>query len=95
MEEKIFLETLVRQLVSCPDDVEITRTQDERGVLLYLKVNPVDAGRIIGKRGRAAQALRVILKIFGGANMSFINLRIHDPRREAIDGQDTNQSLGI
>lgn len=82
-----FVEFVVKSLVSKPDAVSIKRTIDEKGVLLELTVDPEDLGRVIGKRGAAAQALRTLLRALGTKNDARYNLKIVDvggerPRRE-------------
>jgi predicted RNA-binding protein YlqC (UPF0109 family) len=59
---KDLLEYLAKALVDNPDDVEIETIEGERSVILQLKVNPEDIGKVIGKQGRIAQALRTIVK---------------------------------
>ena len=82
MEDKVFLETIVKELVDKPEDVVVEREVDERGVLLTLKVNPEEMGKIIGKQGQTARALRTLLKIVGNKMNSYINLKIYEPERE-------------
>ncbi len=57
-EDQIFLETLVKALVDHPEAVAIVRTVDEMGVLLTLKVHADDMGKIIGRSGNTAKAIR-------------------------------------
>ncbi len=83
MEDKVFLETIVKELVDKPEDVVVEREVDERGVLLTLKVNPEEMGKIIGKQGQTARALRTLLKIIGNKMNSYINLKVYEPEREA------------
>ena len=47
--DKEFLEFIVKALVGNPDAVKVTREVDEMGVLLVLKIDPVDMGKIIGQ----------------------------------------------
>lgn len=54
------LEHLVRGIVDHPDDV-VVRQNNRRGVTLEVKVNPEDMGRVIGKAGRTASALRTVV----------------------------------
>jgi len=82
MQDKEFLETIVKELVDKPEDVVVDRTVDERGVLLTLKVNPEEMGKIIGKQGQTARALRTLLKIIGNKANSYINLKVYEPDRE-------------
>ncbi|HEY5493901.1 MAG TPA: KH domain-containing protein [Candidatus Anoxymicrobiaceae bacterium] len=59
---KDLLEYLAKALVDNPDDVHIEVIEGERSVILQLKVNQEDIGKVIGKQGRIAQALRTIVK---------------------------------
>lgn len=62
---KELLEYLARALVDYPDDVHVEVIEGERSIILQLKVNQEDIGKVIGKRGRIAQALRTIMKASG------------------------------
>ena len=55
------LEHLVRGIVDHPDDVQISTRQSNRGEVLEISVNPEDLGRVIGKGGRNAKALRTLI----------------------------------
>ena len=71
-----FVEYIVKTLVNNPDKVEVERTIDEKGVLLTLTVDPEDIGRVIGKRGVTAQAIRVLLRALGTKQDARFNLKI-------------------
>ncbi|MBM3209817.1 KH domain-containing protein [Candidatus Saccharibacteria bacterium] len=71
-----FVEYIVKSLVNNPDDVQVERTIDEKGVLLSLTVNPEDLGRVIGKRGTTAQSIRTMLRALGTKNDARYNLKI-------------------
>lgn len=73
-----FIEYVVKTIVGNPDAVSIKRTIDEKGVLLELTVDPEDLGRVIGKRGAGAQALRTLLRALGTKNDARYNLKIVD-----------------
>ncbi len=73
-----FLVFVVKSLVSKPDDVKVSRSIDEKGVLLELTVNPEDLGRVIGKRGATAQSIRTLLRALGTKNDARYNLKIVD-----------------
>lgn len=73
-----FVEYIVKSLVSRPDDVEVERSIDEKGVLLVLTVHPEDLGRVIGRRGTTAQSLRTLLRALGTKNDARYNLKIID-----------------
>jgi len=55
------LEHLVRGIVDHPDDVRVTSSALRRGELLEVRVNPEDLGRVIGRNGRTAKALRTVV----------------------------------
>ena len=55
------LEHLVRGIVDSPDDVRVKARTTRRGDLLEVRVNPDDLGRVIGRNGRTAKALRVVV----------------------------------
>ena len=74
-----FLEYVVKALVNHPDDVKIKRTVDEMGVLMTLDVNPEDMGKIIGRAGNTAKAIRILLRVVGMKNNARINLKINEP----------------
>ena len=74
-----FLELVVTSLVDNPDDVKITRTVDEMGVLLTLDINSEDMGKIIGRSGNTAKAIRTLLRVVGLRNNARINLKINEP----------------
>ena len=71
-----FVEYIVKTLVNNPDKVAVERVIDEKGVLLSLTVDPEDVGRVIGKRGVTAQALRVLLRALGTKQDARYNLKI-------------------
>ena len=71
-----FVEYIVKTLVNNPEKVVVERTIDEKGVLLTLTVDPADVGRVIGKRGVTAQAIRVLLRALGTKQDARYNLKI-------------------
>lgn len=77
--DKIFLEYVVKALVDNPNDVKIERALDEMGVLITLTVNPADMGKIIGRMGNTAKAIRTLLRIIGMKNNARVNLKINEP----------------
>jgi uncharacterized protein len=77
--DKIFLEYVVKALVDNPNDIKIERTVDEMGVLITLSVNPADMGKIIGRMGNTAKAIRTLLRIIGMKNNARVNLKINEP----------------
>lgn len=73
-----FVEYIAKTIVSNPSKVSVTRTIDERGVLLTLSVDPEDIGKVIGRRGSCAQSLRTLLRALGTKNEARYNLKIVD-----------------
>ena len=60
MEE--ILKTIIENLVENKEEVKITRIDDEKGILLKVKVAREDMGKVIGKQGKVARAIRTIMK---------------------------------
>ena len=77
--DKEFLEMVVKALVDHPADVKVDRKVDEMGVLITLDVNPEDMGKIIGRQGNTAKAIRTLLRVVGMKNNARVNLKISEP----------------
>lgn len=60
-----WLISVVGGLVSDPSKIEVVRTEDEQGVLFTVKVGKEDAGKVIGKNGTIAGAIRTLLRSAG------------------------------
>jgi len=60
---KDLIEYIAKSLVNSPDDVVVTEEQGEDGVTFKLQVADEDKGRIIGKQGRIAQAIRTLIRV--------------------------------
>lgn len=60
---KELVEYIAKSIVNLPNDVVVTEEQDENGITLKLQVNEEDKGRIIGKQGQVAQAMRTLLRV--------------------------------
>jgi uncharacterized protein len=75
--EKV-LAFVAKQLVDHPDDVRIEVDEDERETVLELHVNEEDLGKVIGKRGRTAKALRTLVKAAGSLDEENITVEIVD-----------------
>jgi uncharacterized protein len=74
-----FLDFVIKSLVDKADKVKVNRTVDEMGVLLTLDVDPEDMGKIIGRQGNTAKAIRTLLRVVGMKNNSRVNLKINEP----------------
>ncbi|MBI2832228.1 MAG: KH domain-containing protein [Chloroflexi bacterium] len=57
------IEYIAKSIVNAPDDVVVTEETDEQGLTLKLKVADDDKGRVIGKQGRVAQAMRTLVRV--------------------------------
>ncbi len=79
MQDQEFLEYVVKSLVDNPNDVKVNRSVDEMGVLITLNVNPADMGKIIGRQGNTAKAIRTLLRVIGMKNNARVNLKINEP----------------
>lgn len=79
MEDHAFLEYVVKALVDNPEAVQITRSVDEMGVLLTLTVHADDMGKVIGKDGNIAKAIRTLLRVVGMKHNARVNLKVNEP----------------
>ena len=72
------LRTLINPLIERPEEAEIEIIEDRGGYTLRLQVHPDDMGRVIGRGGKRAQAIRSILKAKGNVTGDRIMLDIVD-----------------
>ena len=87
-QDQQFLDYVVKALVDNPQDVKINRNIDEMGVLLTLTVNKDDMGKVIGRSGATAKAIRTILRVVGMKHDARVNLKIEEPEgSERIMGE--------
>lgn len=91
-----FLEFVVKGLVEHPEDVKIGRTVDEMGVLLTLDLHGDDMGKVIGRSGNTAKAIRTLLRVVGMKHNARVNLKINEPaggsRASSWDGGASSSS---
>ena len=59
---KELVEVIAKSLVENPDEVVVTETEKDDAVVIELKVGPSDMGKVIGKQGRIAKAIRSVVK---------------------------------
>ncbi len=78
MRSEDVLEFVAKQLVDHPDDVRIEAEEDEREVVLNLYVHDEDLGKVIGKRGRTAKAIRTLVKAAGSLDDENVTVEIVD-----------------
>ncbi|HWM00338.1 MAG TPA: RNA-binding protein [Nocardioidaceae bacterium] len=71
------LEHLVRGIVTHPDDVSVRSRNTKRGRLLEVRVHPEDLGKVIGRAGRTANAVRTVVSALagkGGARVDIVDV---------------------
>ncbi|MEA3298226.1 MAG: KH domain-containing protein [Chloroflexota bacterium] len=73
---KELVEYIVKSIVAEPDKVSITEETDDRGLILKLEVAPDDKGRVIGKQGRVAEAMRTLLRVKAARAETQVKLEI-------------------
>jgi hypothetical protein len=78
-QDRAFVEYVIKSIVNNPEAVTVTRSVDELGVLLTVKVDPKDMGLLIGRSGSTAKAIRILARIVGMRNNARVNLRIEEP----------------
>ena len=59
---KELVEVIAKSLVDYPDEVQVVETENEKAIILELKVAQSDMGKVIGKQGRIAKAIRTVVK---------------------------------
>jgi predicted RNA-binding protein YlqC (UPF0109 family) len=72
------LEHVVAALVEHPDDIRVEEVEDDEGVVLELTVHPDDVGKVIGKRGRTAKALRTLVRAAGALDDEDVTVEVID-----------------
>ena len=73
---KGLVEYIARSIVEAPDEVTISEAEGESGIVLRLQVAPDDKGRVIGKQGQVAQAMRTLLRVAGTRAHARVQLEI-------------------
>jgi predicted RNA-binding protein YlqC (UPF0109 family) len=70
------VEYIARALVDHPEQVRVTQVTGQESVVIELRVAPDDMGRVIGKEGRIANALRVLVRVVGAREGTRVTLEI-------------------
>ena len=94
-QDQEFLEYIVKALVDNPGDVKVDRRVDEMGVLMTLDVNAADMGKIIGRQGNTAKAIRTLLRVVGMKNNARVNLKINEPEGSTRPIMEGNASRSV
>jgi uncharacterized protein len=85
LQDKEVLETMLQAIVTQPEKVEVSRSVDEMGVLLAVKLGDGDAGMVIGKAGRGIQAIRTVMNAVGRRSQARVNVKLEVPDRPRED----------
>ncbi len=75
---KDVLELIVKNLVNNPDSVQITENTTDYSIELKVKVDKVDMGKVIGKQGRIAKAIRTVIKSLAAAEKKKVDIEFLD-----------------
>lgn len=73
---KKLVEVIAKSLVENPDEVIVLETETEREIVLELHVAPSDMGKVIGKQGRIAKAIRSVVKAAASKDDKRVSLEI-------------------
>ncbi len=73
---KELVEYIVKSIVAEPDKVGITEETSDDGLLIKLEVAPEDKGRVIGRQGRVAEAMRTLLRVKAAKDDTRVRLEI-------------------
>lgn len=76
MHSKAMLEYLTAALVDHPDEVRVSEVEGDRAVVLELRVNPDDVGKVIGRAGRVARAVRLVTKAAATRDGKMVHVEI-------------------
>jgi len=73
---KQLIETIVKPLVDFPEDVQVNVQEEDNRITYKLAVNKTDMGKVIGKQGRVAKAIRTVVYAAGSSQQKKIFLEI-------------------
>ena len=73
---KELVEVIAKALVDCPEEVVVTETETDRAIVLELRVAQSDMGKVIGKQGRIAQAIRSVVKAASSKDNKRVDVEI-------------------
>lgn len=79
--DKEFLEYVIKSIVDKKDAVEIDRKVDEMGVLLSVRVDASDMGKVIGKQGQTMRAIKHLARLVGLKNRARVNVKLLEPKK--------------
>jgi len=73
---KTLIETIVKPLVDFPEDIRVNVSEEDHRITYQLSVNKSDMGKVIGKQGRVAKAIRTVVYAAGSSQQKKIFLEI-------------------
>lgn len=94
-QDQVFLESVIKALVDHPEDIKIDRRVDDMGVLMTLDVNAADMGKVIGRQGNTAKAIRTLLRVVGMKHNARVNLKINEPEGSTHAGGPTKSAAAV
>ncbi|HHV93158.1 MAG TPA: KH domain-containing protein [Firmicutes bacterium] len=72
------VEYIAKALVEQPDEVQVSQVEGERSLIVELRVAPEDMGKVIGKQGRIAKAIRTVVKAAATKEGKMVHVEIID-----------------
>lgn len=91
--DKDFVEYVIKSIVDQPEKVTVSRSVDDMGVLLTLQVSKEDMGKVIGKSGQTAKAIRILLRVIGAKTNVRINMKIVEPEGGEVGGGELDDDV--
>lgn len=79
-----YTEAIIKPLLGRPEQLRVNLTTDEMGTLVTVSVAPTDMGRVIGKNGETAKAIRHLVKCVGVLNKTYAALKINEPEKPNV-----------
>ncbi len=83
---------VAKSLVDHPDQVRVQKTEGPEGVILELNVAEEDMGKVIGKQGRIAKAIRTVVKAATPKDSTHVFVEIQRPIEDMMDGDEMDEA---
>lgn len=88
IELQAWLKNVISAIVSDPDNIEIIQSEDEMGILFLVKVDKSDLGKVIGKEGQVAKALRTLVRSAAYVIGEKVSVKIDAGTRFELEKED-------
>lgn len=72
------MEYVAKSLVDHPEAVQVRTVEGDKSIIFELKVDPADMGKVIGRQGKIARAIRTVVKTAGGRTGKLVHVEILD-----------------